>query len=502
MNKWLRFIFLGILLFFSTFGAAQAQRVLGAVWDLPADESQAIQELQQFRELGISVLELHESPSDRIWSEINQHNLTVYGELGILFPATHTFTAADSSFYAGIQKKVTDFATQPAVKALGLFAYGAVHHSSFNEATTSFFNHFRSLQSTQTYYTGNREELSPDLPTDFFIYDIRLTSQDVQSLSVPVSSSIGGYRYRPSDELKGLLVPLKQVISETAAHPKKPLFLEGHWLLSMVDRHPPLQTVLQSLSSDSDFIFPTPDESWPSSSQSPLPIIILLLVWGVLAFHYNMSPLYRKSLFRYFTGHNFFVNDIFRQHIRSPSLSLIIIIQNALLVAAVLFTVLLNFWSHTGLQGLNYHFPSLFFADGNEHAIFIAVFGITLIFSLVSILWLYFSHKSLRSITQIMTLFAWPLQLNIIFGTLAIAIHVSGGDPSFIALLAGSMVAVCLGSFMITSFDAIKYSTGDKLRYISLTAGLYLLVFVALAIWLLEFNDPFWEVIDLSMNLK
>lgn len=502
VSKWLRLVLLSTFLLSVSFATAQAQRVLGVVWDLPADDSRAIQQLQQFQDWGITILELQRVPSERVWSEINQRNLTVYGDLNILFPSAHTFERADSSLQVQLRHKITGFATQPAVKALNLFTYGAVYQERFIKAAASFFNRFRTLQSIPTYYTGNRKSEHPDFPADVFMYDIRPTPQNVLSLSVPTSPDIDSYRYSPSNKLKKLLTPFKQVIQETSEHPQKPFFLESSWLLSMIESYPELKAILHSLATDSDPIFPAPEESLPSQSQSPLPIIILLLVWGMLAFHYNVSPLYRKSLFRYFSGHRFFLSDIFRQHIRSPFPSIIIGIQNALIISAALFTVVTNFLSDAGLQSLSHHFPGLFFFSGSEYDIFAAAFGMTLIFSLISILWLYLSHKSLRSITQIMTLFAWPLQINIVLGTLAIAIHVSDGSMMIIALLTGLMLIGCLGSFVITSMDAKKYLANKRLRYISITAGLYLLILIGLTIWLLEFNDPLWQVIDLSLQLK
>ncbi len=496
---------LSTFLLFMAFGTAQAQRVLGVVWELPDDDSQALQQLQQFQDLGITVLELQQLPSDRLWNEISQRNLAVYGDLRILFPTTHTFARSDSAFHRRVRTKIRAFAAQPSVKALNLFTYGAIHQPSFNRAAASFFHHFSALQSIRTTHTDNRITQSPDAPAEFFRYDIRLTPQDLPSPSIPNSSNIEGYRYSPTTKLRERFLPFKQVIQATASQPQKPFFMESSWLLSMTDKYPELETILPSLASEPEPVFPVPDESLPPPGPSPLPIISLLLVWAMLAFHYNMSPLYRKSLFRYFTGHTFFLNDIFRQHIRSPFPSLIIIIQNALLISAALFTTFINFWSETGLQSLRYHFPDLFLFTGGVYDIFISSFGITLIFSVTSIFWLYFPHKSLRSITQIMTLFAWPLQINIVFGTVAIGIHVSGGSGNaamITALLTGLMLVVCLGSFIATSVDAVQSLSGKRLRYISSTTGLYLLILAGLTIWLTAFNDPLWQAVELSLSLK
>lgn len=489
-------------MFLLAFGTAQAQHVLGVVWDIPANESQAVQELKRFQALGITVLQLQQLPSGRIWSEINGRDFSVYGDLGIRFPTTYTFESPDSLFISRIQKRIAGFTTHSSVKALNLFSYGAVHQDAFNNASISFFNRFDSLRSVRTYYTGNRESTHSGLSADFLIYDMRPAPQYIQTPQIPVSPTIGGYRYTPPPNLEELLTPLQQIVRGMTEQPRALIFLEDAWLLSMVDRHPQFKATLQSLSSDSEPVFPAPSELQPSQSQSPLPIIVLLVVWAILAFHYNTSPLYRKSLFRYFTGHRFFLSDILRQHIRSPFPAVFIIFQHALLSGAVLFAAVNSFFSWMGMQSLQYHLPGLFFISGGEYDIFIMGGGAILVFSLISILWLYFSHKSLRSINQMMIMYAWPLQVNILFGTVAIAFYVSSEHPKVIAVLAGLMLAVWLGSFIMAARDAAQHLTRKRLKYISLTAGIYLIVLAGIAIWLLEFNDPLWQVIDLGMALK
>lgn len=502
MKSWLRFALLSILLLSLTCGSVQGQRVLGVIWDLPAEESRAIQQLRQFRDLGISALELQQIPSRRVWYEINQGNFTVYGSLGILFPTAHTFAEADSTFGMRVGDAIRDFAAQPAVKALNLFTHGAVHQADFNRAAASFFSRFRTLREVKLYHTGRWAPAHAGLPARFYMHDIHLSPANTDSLTIPASSTLLGYRYRPPDVLKELVTPLQRVARGTSGHPQKPLFMEGNWLLSMVEKHPRLRKTLHSLSSDADPVFPIPSEAQPSQSTSPLPTLTLLLVWATLAFHYNTSPLYRKSLFRYFTGHTFFLNDIFRQHIRSPFPALVIIMQNALLTAAVAFTIVTNFWSELGLRSLIYHFPDLFLISGSEYDIFIAFFGFTLVFSLAGILWLYFPYTSIVSITQIMTVFAWPMQINIVLGSFVIAVQASGGHATITVFLAGLILLVCLWSFVIAALDASRSLPVKRLRYISVTAGLYLVVLTGLSVWLLEFSDPLWQALDLSLALK
>ncbi|SMO76850.1 hypothetical protein [Fodinibius sediminis] len=486
----------------ASFGTAQAQRILGVVWEIPSDEAQAVQQLETFRKMGITVLEVQKLPSGRLWDEISQHNFTVYGDLNIRFPTAHTLARADSSFYSEINRKVDAFVGHPAVKALKLFSYGAVHDEDFNRAADSLFSSIGPLENTEMYYSGSRASPDPDLPVDFFMLDLHVSPQNVDALPISSSPDPSGYYYHPSPELAHLLTPLKQLFQVTSTHPGDILFLDSRWLLTMTEHHPRLPATLKSQASGEDSIFPTPNEPRPDQHSSPLPIIVLLLGWGILAIHYNMSPIYRKSLFRYFTGHKFFLNDIFHQHIRSPFPALLITTQNALFVAAALFILSRNLWSITGIRGLLHYYPNLLFISGSRYDIFIIALGGTLLYSLACTLWLYLSHQSLRSITQVLTLFAWPLQLNIILGTIVIALYVSGGNATTMASLSAAMLTICLLSFIITARDAAHHLMGKRMRYLGLTIGLYLIAISALAIWVLKFNDPLWQVIDLSLQLK
>lgn len=482
---------------------AQAQQSLGVRWSPPDSEAQAVAELQQFREAGVSTVELQSLPSDQVWQVIEDQELRIYGSLGLVFPTAYTFSQADSSFRESISKRISAFTSHPSVKALQLFEFGAIDQAPFREQLIHFFSDLDSTSNIQTYYSGNRliEQLS-GLPVDFMIYELAPSQDDTRAIDVPADESIAGYRYRPTGELQYKLTPLKQLMQQISSQTDQTLYFEGQWLLTMLERYPDLKDTLHTLSTDSEFIFPVPAESFPRATQPSLPIIIFLLVWATLGYHYHMSPLYRKSLFRYFTGHTFFVNDIFRRHIRSPIPALVIIVQHALLVSAALYAVFNTLWSPLGLKALHAHFGSLFFFGAKSYVIFIfALFGV-LLFSLASILWLYFSHRSHRSVTQIMTLFAWPLQLNFLLATGVLALYVAEGSTHMLLMLTLFIFIDTGGSFLIAAWDASQTLSANKIKYLLLTGGLYLVISVAATIWITAFNSPFWAVIDLSLQLK
>ncbi|MCW9714018.1 hypothetical protein LQ318_13990 [Aliifodinibius salicampi] len=488
-----------ILLFFA--GSIHAQRNFGVVWELPESEQQALDQLSTFQETGITILELNEQPSDRLWETINQYNFEIYASLGISFPTPLSLARTDSATAAALIQKAKAFLSQPSVEKLKLFQFGAIEQSAFNTAASSFFASFNNLDNIDTYYTDHQiTDTHP--PADFLIYDIRLHSTDLDSLTIPRSEFIGGYQYSPDPKLQGFLTPLKRIIEQTSHSPGKPLLFRSSQLLSTIENNPQLGNTLRAFASTPNAIFPVPEESLPSSRKPILPTIVLLLVWGSLAMHYNMSPLYRKSLFRYFFGHSFFVNDIFRRHIRTSVPAMLILLQHALLAGAVLYTLSTYLWSPLGLQSLAYHYPMLeIIISGNEYILLLVFSGIFLMLSLIAIFWLYLSNKYLRSLTQVTTLLAWPFHLNFLIGTFAIAVYVSWGSIYAITAATILLLFVFFCSFIVAAIDLSRAVVTNKLRYLSLTVGLYLLLITALTVWMVGFNSSVWEVIYLSLKL-
>src|SRR5699024_12740278 len=88
-----------------------------------------------------------------------------------------------------------------------------------------------------------------------------------------------------------------------------------------------------------------------------------------------------------------------------------------------------------------------------------------------------------------------------LIGTLAIVVHLSGGSAHLVAALSGVMLVIFGGSFIISSVDASRFLSKERLRYIALTAGIYIAALLALIIWILWFQDFFWQAIDLSLHL-
>lgn len=492
----LRFLFVALLLLVGTHTALYAQSTLGVVWDIPSDADSAHTQLQQFHKTGISILEIDHPPAPEIWDQIDSLGFTVYGNLDINFPVTYTFTQADSSLLTFIENSVSTYLSEPSVKAIGLFNYGNIWQPTFWKAVAPYANKINQAQNIALYHKTNTSSQTNPLYISFPIINVPVTATNYNSMAAPLGK--GPYLYDPSTELRSMLKPFKKFTKAVSQSEKNTIFVKSGWLLMMIEKHPQFSETLLSLSSDSEPIFPLPNEKIPSPSNTILPIVLLLFIWGTIAIHYNTSPLYRKSLFRYFTAHKFFIDDIFQRFIRSPMPAAIIILQNALLLSIssyVLFSVLL---SPMGQQAFFYHFAGVAIAGDNPSSIFVWTFAIVLLLSLISITWLYFSHKKIRSFTQIATVYAWPLQLNFLFCTAVITFSYSVGSQ-YITFFTAFALLLFLSSYIFAAMDVSRFAK-FKIKHLFKTIIPYSLIIIGLLGWFFT-HDHWTEVLSLALNL-
>lgn len=498
VNFRLRHLLLTLFLLAFAHLSLQAQQTVGVKWQVPEDDKTAAAQLAQFDRLGISILEIESQLSPDIWQQIDSLNFPVYGNLGIHFPTTSTFAQPDSSLIQSIQNKASIYLSQPSVTAVGLFSYGAIYKDGFFTALKPIAGQLKESTQKQLYYIS-RNSVYNDPLIDFTLAEIYVTPENYDALSIPQKESVRGYLYHPNKDLRKYLKPFKGFL-ESIPNDQQPIFLPSDWLLTMLDAYPRFSEILQSIATQAEPTFPLPKEDIPSPQTAPIPIIILLFIWGTIAWHYNGSPLYRKSLFRYFTSHTFFINDIFDRQIRSAFPAVVIILQNALLISACLFVTFLALFAPLGQTALFHYFPALAMVGPNPFSIFLWTFGGALLISLTSIIWLFLTHKSISSLTQVATIYAWPLQLNFIFCGIAITLFSSGANHQMVVTFTVLALLLLILSFIFTSLDTYRMAK-KGLGHLLKTSVPYVLIWIGVTIWITT-NDHLMDVINLALNLK
>lgn len=477
-----------------------AQRAIGVKWKAPDNTQAALAQLQRFDKLGIQAIEVNSTLSPAIWRRIDSLQLNVYGHLGIRFPTTSTFAHPDSALISQIQQKASVYLSQPSVSAIGLFDYGAVTESDFWQALQPIAQQLRKNRQLPLYFAGQR--LPEPIPSaaDFAIYEPSITTALLDTLTLPQNKAIRAYFYSPSQNLSGYLHPFKKFMDLTSQTPAKLVFVDSAWLISILHKYPEFTETLRGLTSTANPIFPLPEERLPTPEAPVLPVLLLLAVWGSLAFYYHSSPLYRKSLFRYFTAHKFFINDIFQRQMRSPLPALIILMQNALLIGASFFAAAEQTLSPHGEAALFYHFRGLAIFGANTYSLFGWILLGTLLISVIGIIWLYVSHKSITSLTQIAIMYAWPLHLNILLCTISTTLFAAGAGTFPIVFFTGLALAVFIATFCVTALDMSRFSR--SVLWFQIKTNLpYLLTLGGITTWLL-LNTPWREALSLAIHLK
>jgi hypothetical protein len=463
---------------------------------VPQNPQTAEAQLNRFNELGISIIKIDSDLPSQLWQTADSLGFRVWGELGIRYPTASTFTEPDSSLIVQIQERALSYLSQPSVTALELFSFGATNESIFWDQLAPIASQLRTNQNKNLYHHGYSPTVADTLVSNFLLYHSRITAANADIFLIPHNKKIGGYLYAPSKEVASYLYPFRRLIDQTASAKSTPVIVESSWLFGMIERHPSFEDVIQSLTSQQSTAFALPDEELPASTPPILPIVLLLAVWGSIAFHYHTSPIYRKSIFRYFSAHKFFITDIFQRHIRSPLPAVLIIIQNALLTAAANFVAFLTGISMLGTEALFYHFPILTIWDNSPHTIFIWLVLVLLAISLVSVLWLYFSHKTINSLTQIATIYAWPLQLNILLSTITITLFASEANSGSIFTFAILTIVVSILSFVIAAGDINRFSRSG-IGFLLKTTVAYSLLLIGTTIAVV-LNTQWMEVINLA----
>lgn len=467
---------------------------------MPENQEAAIDQLERYSKLGISIIEVQTPLTPAVWKELDRLGFEVYGNLGIQFPTTLTFTNPDSSLIRSIEARGSAYLSRPLVSAINLFEYGAIHRPSFQEVVQRIAEQLKSQRQINLYFT-DRRFIEDDIQlSDFILWEIFITPDNLDTFSVPQSSDIGGYLFSPSEKLADYLTPFKNFLEQTSHASEKPIFIHQNWLDTILEKHSNFSEILRSVSSKAETVFPLPKESIPDSRAPVLPILLLLIVWGSVAWHFNSSPLYRKSLFRYFTAHKFFIDDIYQRHIRSSLPALLIILQNVLLLSVCIMITCLALLSPLGEEALLYHFPILSTFGNTLISVFIWAVLLTLLISFVSILWLYLAHKRIKSITQTATIYAWPQHINILLGTIVITLFAAGSGNTFIVIFTALAAIIFMLSFIFASLDTARYARSKIMHQVK-TSGLYLILWGGLLGWILT-NEQWIEIINLSLKLR
>lgn len=458
----------------------RAQRQIGIHWEVPEDINQASQQLELFSQLGLTHLEVDGALPDPVWKKIDELGFSVFGLLPIQFPVPRTFAQPDSIFLESVTSLVSHYAGHPSVEAIGLFQYGLVQDERFAEAVEPYAQQINQAYSGKLYYlTSQADSHQTRQWFDFELISVQIDISGENRQLEGFISDTSAYYYNPSEELHSYLTPVKGFLEATSGS-SLPVFFNSSWLLNILDQYPDFSQTLQLYTGEEKPVFATPREQLPASHSKAPVTILLIIVWGIFAITYSFSPVFRRSLSRYFIGHRFYVDDVMKRHIRSMGPAAIMLLLHAILAGIVVYCLLTVNFSNLGIRALSTHIP-ISIGGGN---FLISAVGGTILASLViegiSVLWLRIINSGIKQLAQVVNLYIWPLLLNLCLATAVVTLMQAGYGPAIITILGALFFLIFYSSFLITSVDTGRFMktkkwlvTGTNIIYL-----LLLLVFI------------------------
>lgn len=481
-------------------GQSYGQRAIAVQWNIPEDRTEALVQLDSLRKLGIRLLEIEQQPESGIWQRIDSLELSIYGSIPIKFPLPDTFSNPDSALLEKISNQVNIYSGQESVKAIGLFHYGAVKDPAFASAIQPLLSQIREGFAGDIYYTTLHNETHPvDSLTDFKMLATRIDNEYVISNSDSLSSHTGACIYQPGNRKYSLLTPFKEYLNGVSER-EVPVFVTSDWLFRMLDKYPEFSSTVKLYNSQKDFLFPTPREQVQASFNHSWIVLLLVFIWGLFTVTHHLSPVYRKSLVRYFTGHVFFVEDILDRHIRSVGPVVVVLVQNILLTGITFYSLSVTFLSTTGLQALFHHYPLLLIFNHPLLSLFLLGCGIGIVLTVISILWIRLTNKGISQTRQVINLYAWPLQINFFIATLTVAFITAGSYPTLVLGMSGLFVLIFILAFVIAAVDTSKALKSNKGWFMTLSVGLYGVAWIGILFWIIQSAIP--EVVQLALFLS
>ena len=473
---------------------AIAQRAIGVIWEAPAQSQSAREQLQDLAAQGISYIKVNQKLEESTWRTIAELRFTVYGMLPVRFPVVQTLSKADSAFENKISGYLAHFSDKETLKAVGVFSYGQVDDLQFQNALEIFAEENLSQFSKPLYYQTTLAKHSP--VDSLFNFKMLSTSGE----TVPVTSAIGAYVYNPQRSSRWKLSPLKTFLEHTPANDSIPVFFDGAWLQTMQQKHPHLRQTLQLYASSSEPAFSLPKQGQIKASEHNTVIIALLLSWVIFAFTYNSSPVYQKSMARYFTGHKFYVDDVMQRIIRSPLPGGSILVQHTIAGAIFFYCIFHATFTSTGFEALYYYYPLLSLFGTWSLSIFILGFFITLFAEIICVTWLKYTNPDITHLSQLLNLYPWPLQINLLVITLMLTLFLAGQSIILIYAAALIFLLIFLSAFIITALDSSRYVASKKILFLVGTMGAYITIMVGLLIWMAA-SPKLHNVIELAASL-
>jgi hypothetical protein len=451
---------------------AQAQRHFGIIWDPPAGEREAARELFGYQQLGIQSLMIDGIHDIEILDVLHGFDFDVVinvPQANLTATELKKRRAASSDL---VIKHVAYYRNLDFVNGFIIFSNSQVNSSRFTSRASAMIREARiSTDKPLLHINGSTMHRfgDTDHPDGVILH---LHESDLHSDSVPAAEPaipVAGFIWHPES---GFDIRLFQdMLQTTRPAGDVPVYMHGQWVETHLGDG--LEEALIIFAGDSDAVLPNPLKP-AADPKVNWNIVLLMLIWISFAVHYAFFPTYNKSLFRYFTNHKFFIEDIFESRIRFHATPVFLNLQAAAMFGLFFYTLYTFHVSAAGLDVLRYYlpipdwmYPGIFF--------FAAGFVFKLIYSTVMTLWVFAPSLDTQWLNPAAAAYIWPQQTLLPVITLMITTDAAGGPAGLFNIMAILFLLIWLSSYYIAAYNVRQY-VERKTLYDTLSWALQLAV--------------------------
>lgn len=472
--------FLFCFLLLSSVSNAQLNSAI--TWKLPQSSLQFDTELDQIQASGFSTIILQGLPSPQQIHKIEDYGLDIIVDTGLRNLHRNVIRRDKEQIRQTIELHLNHFRSHSSVKGMLLFSHGIIFDQEFNRFFEEEANRIRSLYPNWEIYIVTNSDASSIAGTTH-IQELRrepISNEQIASkILIKLDTQSKNARY-----FRDKLVQFNATSF---------IWFEGNTLIQVLRENPLLVNLFHTFNTQENPVFAvnTPD-SINESLNWEVPILLFLLIGYLIFFRYVLS--YKKTLFRYFNSHLFFVTDILDRVVLLGKTVLFLLPVFGLLFAHIFTVSLYYFFGEWGMDTLSHHF----WVFTQPWLVFIYVFFCFLIFNIVSILWISTAAWRKEIISQVSVLVIWPQHILIPLSFISLVIAKAGYNPMFsLIVLILSIIIVPL-SFFIASSNLSTKPTYRPIIHKLLTLFLGMIVLLS-TILLIHYQTDITAVLQLAL---
>lgn len=469
--------------------------LLGVYFTALDQSSITNEELEAFEEMGFSIFEVEGTAPGNFLDYIKGSGISLFIQQPRPFVVSHQMQEKDSLYQEQDVELIQFYRREIGYKAVafGLFLYPDDRRAA-------------NIRLLDLYAGGISERLDDDVniyyrsafsgveeyPASFSFWSTRMTGRTATSVPVQV------IHFAPADTSLGTLNDMVTVFQLSLQAEQSVVLLPYEWLKNKMNRYELLENTLEAYIHDTRVLFPQPNEPKDLVNVNWIVILLILLI-GSYVVHYHNNPTYQRSLFRYFTMHNFFTEDLLENRIRFVLPGVALFFQHVVLGGMFFYIVFTSFVSPLGLQVLAKYFPTLFLFGISHLGVFASGLLVTFLLQSISAGWIHLTNRKTR-LSNVVTLYSWPLQLNLIIVLVMIVLYLTSEAGRSMAVFSILFIIIWFFSFNISALSIAKHLRQYRVIYIILTVGIHVLL-LGLLITAGILYPPLSEPLSLAISI-